>query len=98
MRDAALPKVGLQASVRKCSRFWAKARANKLVLAWINKGVDIPFSREPDPFHHHNPQWSEEELGYWESTLLPKLLKEGAIRPVDRRTPFVSASRLEPKR
>jgi hypothetical protein len=29
--------------------------------------------------------------------LLPKMIKEGAIRPVPGSTPLVSASRLEPK-
>lgn len=78
--------------------FWAKAGAPSRVLRWVAKGVDLPFSSRPATFHHSNPEWSPEETTYWRSELLPKLLTEGAIRPIPHPTPWVSASRLEPKR
>lgn len=89
---------GLQAKVRRKLAFWAKAGAPTKILRWLAKGVDLPFQSEPPPFHHHNPTWEAEETEYWETHLLPKLIQEGAIRPVDSPTSWVSASRLEPKR
>ena len=71
---------GLQFRVRETLPFWAKARANKQVLDWISNGVPIPFSTQPKQFHHHNPAWTSEETEYWQTTFLPKLLKEGAIK------------------
>lgn len=79
-------------------KFWAKAGAPKSILQWIAKGVTLPFSRPPPPHHQANPPWSEEELGYWRTTLLPRLLTEGAVIPVSAPTRYVSASRLEAKR
>ena len=57
----------------------------------------MPLHSSPPPFHNTNPTWTAEEAAYWEKELLPKMLKEGAVRPVPNPTPWVSASRLEPK-
>lgn len=78
--------------------FWAKSGASKRLLSWVAHGVQLPFNSRPPPFHHHNPTWGVEETTYWRQILLPKLLAEGAVRPVEHPTPWVSASRLEPKR
>jgi hypothetical protein len=88
---------GLQCGVKRSHRFWAKTGAPPLILQWINKGVQLPLHSSPDPFHHTNPEWSPQEVQYWTQELLPKMLREGAIRPVEKPTNWVSASRLEPK-
>ena len=84
--------------MRRKLRFWAKAGASKTLLSWIQHGVQFPFHSEPPPFHSQNPLWTPAEVDYWHSELLPKLLQEGAVRPVNTPTRYVSASRLEPKR
>jgi hypothetical protein len=88
---------GLQTVVRHHSNFWAKTGASPLLLQWINKGITLPFRTTPPPFRNSNPVWSSEEVLYWETELLPKMLKEGAVREVAHPTPWVSSSRLEPK-
>lgn len=60
--------------------------------------MELPFTAAPPPHHHLNPEWTPEEEVYWRDTLLPKMLREGAIRPIPAPTPWVSSSRLEPKR
>lgn len=60
--------------------------------------MDLPFSSKPPPFSNSNPEWTPDETIYWRDHLLPKLLQEGAIRPLTRPTQWVSSSRLEPKR
>lgn len=84
--------------MRRALPFWAKAGAPAKLLRWIAKGVDLPFQSAPPPHCNPNPTWEREELDYWRSCLLPKMLQEGAIRQVETPTPWVSASRLEPKR
>ena len=78
--------------------FWAKVGASKKILGWLAHGVDIPFSREPPAYHHRNPQWDPAHLAYWKETLLPKLLAEAAIVPVDTPSNWVASTRLESKK
>ena len=42
-QGSALPRHGLQTSVRNKLRFWAKAGASSQLLQWISKGVTLPF-------------------------------------------------------
>jgi hypothetical protein len=66
--------------VQRSLRFWAKTGAPKTLLQWISTGVELPFEKEPNKFFNSNPHWSEEEIQFWRTQLLPKLLAEGAVR------------------
>ncbi len=84
-----------------CSRlaFWAKVGAPKGLLQAIQSGVRLPFCYQPQPCHRPNQEWSPEQLRYWNDILLPKLLKAGAVAPIDRKNAVcIRSTYLLPKK
>lgn len=76
---------------------WCEIGTNQEVLSWIQKGVSIPFTSEPDCFNLPNHKLTYSQ-GIFVKQEIQNLLQVGAIEPCDTAPPCVSPLGCVPKK
>jgi len=76
---------------------WRRIGASETVLNWIEHGVTIPFTSEPDTFEYNNRKFSAREALFIDKEL-SELLKTGAVKCADQQPHCVSPLNVVPKK
>lgn len=84
-------------SLRKHINAWKTIDAPDHVLSWIDKGVPINFSEQPESAHLPNKKFSKTESDFIDKEI-SRLLESGSIRRVLEKPYIVSPIKCVPKK